>query len=120
MCSGPCVSTAPLQCRQDFWTPASVPVGRFGLQMIAHCSGKCENWLKKKKKQARKKKLKGGGKFLVDSGWFLVVDSAESGTWHSSLNPCAAGREVLMQTGACYNSKGSTEPTTFSTPSPVA
>ena len=49
--------------------------------MIAHCSGKCENWFK------TKKKLKGGGKFLV-------LDSAQSGILHS-LNPCAKGRETL-------------------------
>lgn len=99
MCSGPCVSTAPLQCRQDFWTPALVPVGRFGLQMIAHCSGKCENWLKKKKKQARKKKLKGGGKFLVDSGWFLVADSA---VWHLAQQP----EPLCSREGSAYANRG--------------
>lgn len=51
--------------------------------MIAHCSGKFENWFKTKKKE----KLKGGGKFLV-------LDSAQSGTLHG-LNPHARGRVTL-------------------------
>lgn len=51
--------------------------------MIAHCSGKCENWFKTKKE-----KPKGGGKFLV-------LYFAQSGILHS-LNPSATGRETLM------------------------